>query len=83
MITVFLSCKTEPVGQPKYEEIQHALDVLLSALDVLLSALDVLLSALDVLLSALDVLLSAAMFSAEFGDELRKDTLSYSKLYDR
>ena len=31
---------------------------------------------------ALDVLLSASMFSAELGEELRKNALSYAKLYD-
>ena len=45
----------EPVVPPKNEEVQHALDVLLSA----------------------------SIFSAELGEELRKNALSYAKLYDR
>ena len=33
--------------------------------------------------NALDLLLRAAMFSNQLGDEMRKNALSYSKLYDR
>ena len=33
--------------------------------------------------NALDLLLRAVMFSDQLGEEMRKNALSYSKLYDR